>query len=136
VAEWGVSLALRPWAAELQKVNLFIFATGMVGIYGLLLWKKPAGWLAYVIMILGVYVVIPNFGVQYLFWVVPFLYLTKLKQSRQMAIFSSLGGLYVFLSYLNIAAGVETIPFVLVRAVGFVLWLFCGWWVWQLLKVK
>jgi hypothetical protein len=134
VGEWGVSLVLRPWVAALQKINLLIFAAGMAVIYALLLWKKPASWLAYLILTLGVYLIIPNFGVQYLFWVVPFLYLSRIHRTREINVYSGLGGLYAFLCYWNIAAGGESIPFALGRAVGFVLWLFCGWWVWQLLK--
>jgi len=79
--------------------------------------------------VVGIYIVIPNWGIQYLFWVLPFLfYSVNLLENQRTNNYMLIANLYCMASYLNIAANESIISESLVNLLGFSLWCYCIYW--------
>jgi len=121
VGIWGISLMLKPWSEYLSAHNLFIFG-GLLSI-GLLVvfFNRFKFWVSACLLVLWVYLIIPNWGIQYLFWVIPFSYL--IKRDRKWVGFELLAGVYVFFNYLNVISP-NMIPSSLTLGTGLLVWLY------------
>jgi len=101
---WGVSLFLKPIWTLIQNYRLLIF----ILVFGLLqllilLKKKDLNQIA-LLTIISFYLATPNWGVQYLLWQLPFIFIlaakNKLKIEKKILILSSL---YSFVAYLAVS---------------------------------
>lgn len=123
VGIWGFSYIFRPWSELITQFNLLIFG-GLISL-GLLFifFKKIPFWEASTLLILWVYLIIPNWGIQYLFWVIPFYYM--ITRNWKWTVFEVLAGVYVFLNYLNIIQR-GTVPSQVILTTGLFLWVYVG----------
>jgi len=81
------------------------------------------------IELLLIYLIIPKWCIQYLFWLYPFLYLTNLINHLPLkSAYIVLTGLYLFLNYLNLALGFSLIPASVIFPLGFLLYLLFVYW--------
>lgn len=119
VGIWGISLIFNRWSDFLAHNNLIIFG-GLITL-GLLLIisRKLTYWNSVCALLIWVYLIIPNWGVQYLFWVVPFLFITN---NPKRNVYFLLSGVYVCLSYVNVILGEGAINSNLTNWIGLVLW--------------
>ena len=101
---WGVSLFLKPIWTLIQNYRLLIF----ILVFGLLqllilLKKKDLNQIA-LLTIISFYLATPNWGVQYLLWQLPFIFIlaanNKLKVEKKILILASL---YSFVAYLAVS---------------------------------
>jgi hypothetical protein len=90
VGIWGISILLKPIADHVEEYNIYIFALLMALGWIIIARRNIGVWTTSVALILWVYLIIPNWGVQYLFWVLPFSYLIK-KVNCGLAIVTSPG---------------------------------------------
>ena len=134
IGEWGISFILSPWAAFLKQYNLIIFA----GLCGLLLlpviFSKANIWLKCLLTLLAVYIAIPNWGVQYLFWCLPFVYLAKEQESKFFKYFTVLAAVSLFGNYLNVIWSGPAVPLFPLRLFGLTVWGVVIWWYWSLVS--
>lgn len=121
VGIWGISLMLKPWAEYLSAHNLLVFG-GLLSL-GLLVivFNRLKFWVSACLLILWVYLIIPNWGIQYLFWVIPFSYL--IKRDRKWAGYELLAGVYVFFNYINVISP-DMIPSSLTLGSGILVWFY------------
>jgi hypothetical protein len=119
VGIWGLSLILSRWNDFIGQYNLYIFGAlltiGLMIIY----LKKVSFWNAATWLILWIYIIIPNWGIQYLFWIVPFLFVTN---TAYRSIYLSLAGFYLFLNYAGIAHGAPLVSSQTNLLIGLLLW--------------
>lgn len=97
----------------------------------ILAWRRAWSiWQTLLLSTLLLYIFLPQWGVQYVFWLVPWLFL-RLDQIpvRERRWFWGLSSLYAGLTYLNIARGeIPILAESYIQAVGVALWLyFCFW---------
>ena len=138
VGIWGVTYILSSLPKVINWVafhNLLIFAS-MLGIFIILILKKNSTfWQSCFLLILGVYLVIPNWGFQYLFWIWPFLFMIyDFLRKRDFLIFNLISSIYLFMNYGNIAFGKQIIPVKPILLTGLFLWLFIFYWFVKQLK--
>ena len=121
---------------EVGDVFLFVPALGLCTL--LILRNNFTFWQSCFLLILAVYLVIPNWGVQYLFWIWPFLYLVDdFVRKKDVLVFNLISSFYLFLNYGNIVSERLIFPTRIIFSVGFCLWLFILYWfVKQLNRVK
>jgi hypothetical protein len=117
-------------------------------VFGLWAWRRNEEdlWRAALLFLLGLYVVGPGFGVQYLVWVVPFWVLV---QPLGSVLYSTLAGAYLAGTYwvwgLNAKYGVRSLTanlgllgavdltvILAVGTLGFLTWVYCSAVVWRL----
>lgn len=132
VSIWGFTFILSPLPSVISWVtshNLFLFAPMLSLCIILILKKNFSFWQSCFLLILGIYLVIPNWGIQYLFWVWPFIFMiyVSLKQ-RDILIFNLISTIYLFMNYGNIALGKQLIPAKPILFTGLLLWLFIFYW--------
>ncbi|MBD3279148.1 MAG: hypothetical protein GF390_00370 [Candidatus Pacebacteria bacterium] len=104
IGHWGFSLIFRPYLETINKYRLAIFAFGFL-FTQVLIWKqKLNSWTKLLATIIGIYLIIPNWGAQYSFWFLPFFFF-NLKQQKSFIgkIFYLSISLYTSLMYVNIA---------------------------------
>jgi len=124
IGVWGVSLLLAPWLEIITTYRLEIFLVGLSVIYTLILFRSLSYWNSLFVFILGLYVIMINWGVQYVFWVVPSMYfLHDWVNDRFRKIFLLLASTYVFFAYINIAQADQLISQNIVHLTGFGLWI-------------
>jgi hypothetical protein len=129
VGIWGLSFIFNRWQNFIKANNLYIF-TGLFALGQLLIINlKRNIWEKMFLTILLIYLIIPNWGIQYLMWVQPFLFIlySKVKTSR-LNLYVILGGIFSFLNYTNVAFDRPFFSPSLVNLVGLILWLFIGYW--------
>jgi len=135
---WGITYILSLWPSIILWVtkNNFLFFVSLFLILQIAIIKKgPDFWQHCFLTILGVYIIIPNWGVQYLFWVLPFLYLLKDHlRPKETHLFFLLTIPYVFTTYINVAFSSEAIKAYLINGLGFILWVFMVYWFLKLWK--
>lgn len=134
IGEWGISFILSPWAAFLKQYNLVIFA----GLCGLLLlpviFSKLNIWQKCLLTLLAVYIAIPNWGIQYLFWCLPFVYLAKEQNSKFFKWFTVLASISLFGNYINVIWSAPVIAQFPLRLFGLTVWGVIIWWYWSLVS--
>lgn len=125
IGEWGLSII---WSNTTfwSSFGLYIVlaVTAIVTLW--LQYKKAQLWDALLVIILAIQIVLPRWGIQYLFWSLPFWYLgTKLNNRQRLTLTITAGG-YAVLNYLNIAQQIEQLPILfpelLVQSIGLVCW--------------
>ncbi len=107
-------------------------------IFGLLLslliarvWQvmRRALWCTSLLVILGMYIILLNWGVQYVFWIVPFVFLCNSQKSKQLImLFWLLSTFYVGLNYTNIAFNRTLVNWSFIHNIGLLLWGFFLYW--------
>jgi len=129
---WGLSFFFSPFINAVEfitKNNLVIFAILLSIIY-FLVWKtKRNFWESCFLLILGIYLIIPNWGVQYLFWILPFIFIIKPGLSPKLVqTFTFLATAYLLASYTNIIFNRQAINLSYIYSLGIILWLFIFYW--------
>lgn len=116
--------------------NIIIFGLLFLCFQVLILKKNISFLQSCLLTILSMYIVIANWGIQYLFWVIPFIYMLKSKLNHiHINIFLIISSFYLFISYLNISAGeIRIIPNTWINSIGFLLWIFIIYWFIYLIK--
>ncbi len=133
---WGLSLLLKPIWSILAPYRLLIFLS-LFGILQLLILLSKKNLLQTALLtILSFYLTTPNWGVQYLFWQIPLIFILasqkKLKVSKLNLILTSL---YCLITYLNISL-IQPAKFLstLATLIGLGLYIFYLQWFNTLLK--
>jgi hypothetical protein len=141
VGIWGISYIsfLFPDVLSfLTQNNLIIFVLLYIFLQMIILKSNISFIQTCFLTVLGIYIIIPNWGIQYLFWIMPFLYILKpqLNQTR-INIFLIISSAYLFLNYLNNSGEKIIIPSIWAESLGFILWLFiCYWFIYLLVMFK
>lgn len=130
---WGLSFILSFYPSLLtwlMQHNLLIFVVLFFFFQTLILRKNISFFQSCFLTILSIYIIIPNWGIQYLFWIMPFLYILKTKLNRiQINVFLTLSSVYLFLNYLNNSTEEKIlVPSPFIHSVGFLLWIFITYW--------
>jgi hypothetical protein len=116
--------------------NLIVFGAFFLFFQVLILRKNVSFLQSCLLTVLSMYIIIANWGIQYLFWIIPFIYMLKPKLNHSyMNIFLMMSSLYLFVNYLNISTkNVVIVPTTWTNLMGFLLWLFIIYWFTDLLK--
>ncbi len=136
--EWGLSLLL-PIPNFWESYGLVILL-GVVGVTTLKMYRwKVNPMRGLLVLILVIQLALPRWGIQYLFWFVPLLYISDLTNKQRMLITIS-ATLFAFTNYLNIAREVEGLPILfsksLVEILGLGCWGTIAVLVWQLWPLR
>lgn len=124
IGEWGLSLFF-PVPSFWESYGLAILL-GVMGLATLkMYWSKIDPMQGLLVLILVMQLALPRWGIQYLFWFIPLLYITDLTTKQRIFITIS-ASLFAFTNYLNIARELEGLPLLfsrsLVRVLGLVCW--------------
>lgn len=133
-----------------QHVSLVVFAWTIA--FFIWVWRRRDAdvWHAALLFLLGIYVVTPAFGVQWLVWALPFWLVVD---TRGAMVYSVLAGVYLAGTYwvwtfnarygvrsitanLEILAPVDLALYVVVGALGIVAWAYCVRTAWRLLRER
>lgn len=138
IAYWGYSyiIHLTPlysWYANLN--NIFVFIPTFLVAEGYVLFKKFPFWKATFLTILVMYVLLTRWGIQYIFWIYPFMYIVqRFLDKRERFLFIALTSPYALLAYWNDMTHQKMVDLQVVWAWGFVIWVFCVYWLVVLIK--
>lgn len=137
IGVWGLSILAAPLLPLVLPFKLFAFAL-LLGLIQLLILTRKATYMQSIfLVILGVYLIILNWGIQYLFWLLPFAYLLRDWFSPWIwRTYMVLASGYLLLNYLGVATGALVVPAAFQYGLGLALWgLFLVWFVvqWRLL---
>ena len=122
---WGISLLISRFIplVELLEDNRLIYTALIVGILSLLVRKLPDLMEAVLYFIIGLYVLLPNWGIQYLMWHYPFQVLVGYRFRLWDRIFYwFIIPIYLFMNYLNIVTETSTFPSWSVLGTGLCVW--------------
>ncbi len=139
IGEWGISLVLS--APEFwQKNGTVILIIGIV-IFTMLVNKmKQPIWESLLLLVLLIQIILPRWGIQYLFWSIPFWYLSEQKNRKPRQLFFLAASLYAAANYYNIANQMESlsapIPEVHIKILSFITWCTVIFAVWDLYQFK
>ena len=120
--QWGLTYFFPQFSLPFFAV---LFAAGQ----WLLLKIKAPFYQQVFINLLFIYLILPRWGIQYLFWLWPFLFLTKLidrlpgVKTYLLAVFS-----YLFLNYANVASGLTVFSSKLIWLLGLIIWFIFLFW--------
>ena len=122
---WGISF-IFPFV----KINPLLFFTVLfIFLQIIILRKEQSIWQTCLLTVLGILLIIPKWGIQYLFWLLPFLFLApEALKSKEALVFTVLGSLYAFLNYFNIAKEATTVNQNVINLTGFCLWGLLVYW--------
>ncbi|NMB56896.1 hypothetical protein GYA19_03090 [Candidatus Beckwithbacteria bacterium] len=138
IGAWGIPLILKIFNLNLavfKTYNLYIFLFLFFIMQAVLFFKaKKNLYHSLMLNIMSVYLVIFNFGIQYLIWILPFIFWEKGNNDKQKNIFQVLTSALVLLTYLNIINSVVLIPTLVLDFFALVLWLYLLYWFLKELK--
>jgi hypothetical protein len=124
IGVWGITYLLGIYTL-IPVYKLIWVAGGLLVLYGLLTIRKYSFWFNCLLLIFGFYIITPNWGVQYLFWCLPFIYLLRTKiPSLMYRVLTILGSSFLAVNYVSIAAGKQLSPITFTKGLGFMLWVF------------
>ncbi|NMC36444.1 hypothetical protein GYA49_05370 [Candidatus Beckwithbacteria bacterium] len=126
IGHWGwpllVSFIIPISVITNYKFYLFILLLGVV--FAILVWKKLPLTISLLGFVLGLYLVIPNWGIQYSFWVLPFLFLSFSQISKPWTYsYLFLSSILVFANYLNLSAAKSVFSVQILDMIGIIVWL-------------
>lgn len=138
IAYWGYSYIIHltplyPWYNGLN--NILVFIPTFLVVEGYLLLKKFPFWKTAFLTILVMYVLLTRWGIQYIFWIYPFMFLIqKFLDKRERFLFIALTSPYALLAYWNDITHQKMVDLQIVWIWGFVIWVFCVYWLVALIK--
>ena len=123
---WGVSGLTKLLELPIVWSTTFRFiwlAISFTLIQFLLFRKKLNFWQNCFATVLSFYLITPNWGVQYIFWIVPFLsLLTRELGKKTIFLYSIVFGVYALLHYINITLGFNLVSDQVLLMFGVSLW--------------
>ncbi|MBP9819930.1 hypothetical protein KBC79_04290 [Candidatus Woesebacteria bacterium] len=139
IGEWGITLVLN--APEFwQKNGTIILIIGAV-IFTILVRriKRPI-WESLLLLVLLIQSILPRWGIQYLFWSIPFWYLSEQKNHKPRQLFFLAASLYAAANYYNIANQMGNlsapIPEFHIKTLSFITWCTVIFAVWEMCQSK
>ena len=137
---WGISLFAKVYPPLLAYIQIYrtpLFAILWLGVAVVVLKRRLGFWVSCLHLVIGLYLILLTWGVQYLFWTIPFIFLNwELLDKKHLFLFWVLSSTYLFGNYLNIAFAQNVIYTEVIHLLGVILWLFFGWWFVSLQKSK
>ena len=127
VGIWGISLFFSPYSGWLQKYNLHFFAVSFGLLSAYVIWMRHSLWKSIFLLVLGVYLVLPNWGIQYLFWCLPFVYLAELDSRKIFILFTITASFYAFTTYALLSQGI-VLPTLMSPSLGVIVWAVVAFW--------
>jgi hypothetical protein len=132
IAYWGYSYIIHatpfyPLYASLNNIFVFIPTFILAELY--ILSKRLDFWKASFLTILVMYVLLTRWGIQYIFWIYPFMFISqKYLKAKEMLFFILLSSPYVLLAYWNDISQQKMVDLRIIHLYGFVIWIFCVYW--------
>lgn len=126
---WGLTLissVYPPTLLLIQRHNLIVYALLLSLIIIISLWKSKSLIQASFLIVLGSLMITPNFGIQYLFWLVPFLYWVnpKIKSFDYSLGFTIICLPYLFTGYATVVAKQPVVSSSLSSLFSLLIWLY------------
>ncbi len=129
VGIWGLSYVATHFYPSLlplilnYKIVLIGFAVLIASV--IVIGKRFSLFTQTLFVLLCLHIVVPNWGVQYLFWTLPFMYLTNQWFTKKIfAAYLSIASIYALLNYINIAYNNSVIPNQYIEFLGVMLWIY------------
>lgn len=123
---WGVTAIasfvpeLLPVVITIKSVYLLLIGLFLLGFYSRIhfqSWVNDA-----LFWVLGFLIFTPQFGIQYLLWIWPFLLVRKDFFGSKFTQYSIFSGIFILFSYGNIVSEGAALPVFLVRSLGLLVW--------------
>lgn len=133
---WGLTLILSALYPLPTQYYLIAFGILFLLCQLVILKKRVSVWDKCFLTVLSIYILIPQWGIQYLIWIVPFLYLAPVVTMPKRLIFVLLSTVYLFCLYFNIVTERVLFPPMITGSLGLLIWGYCVYWFVHLLNTR
>ena len=137
IGNWGIGLFLNNFFEFTIQYRFVLLMLPLI-VFTLIYIRKFTLLKRSLLLVLSLYIILLNWGIQYIFWIIPFSYMLYSwidRKAWKLFLITSIP--YTFVSYLYVIVLNQTFVLNIQRLLGLSVWITCIWWFYrQAVKVK